>query len=244
MAFKQELHASTPPVILLTLFCLLMLNSCGVLEKNTRLEELGKVIEMSKGPCFGTCPVFTLTVYDNGVVAYKGERFTDKLGLYIKVLKKGEFQNIVKAFSDANLWQFQDFYKSQVPDLQTVTLVYHEEGDIKTIVGKDGRPSTVLELENLLDNLVTADGWELKEKPTYGLPDNVKPDEIIVQLIYNVDATTWVRKYAKQEMAVVKALPSGQFWVIKFNKDIIPPREMIEFIRRDDYVISAQFNPR
>lgn len=144
-------------------------------------------------------------------MAYKGERFTDKLGLYIKVLKKGEFQNIVKAFSDANLWQFQDFYKSQVPDLQTVTLVYHEEGDIKTIVGKDGRPSTVLELENLLDNLVTADGWELKEKPTYGLPDNVKPDEIIVQLIYNVDATTWVRKYAKQEMAVVKALPSGQF---------------------------------
>lgn len=245
MTLKQQHRSVSYSFLLLAVIAIFSSQSCTVLNKNTRLNELTRVIEMSKGPCYGSCPVFTITVYDNGVVAYKGERHTNKLGLYVKILKNTEYQKILNAFKDANLWQFQDVYKSQIPDFQTVTMTYYEEGDIKTIVGKDGRPSKVVELEAMLDKLADSDdGWELKEKPTYGLPSNVTPDELIVQLVENVDATNWVRKYSKQEMAVIKALPNDDFWLVKFNKDIIPPREMIEFVRRDDYVISAQFNPR
>jgi hypothetical protein len=228
----------------LLIVVILFFDSCSLFKPNTNLGELAKVIEMSKGPCYGTCPVFTITVYEKGVVAYKGERHSDKLGLYVKVLKKASYQKLVNAFAQANLWQYKDVYKSQVPDFQTVTLTYYEEGDIKTIVGKDGRPAAVLELEQMLDQLAAEDGWELKEKPTYGLPENVKPDEIIVQFIDNVDPNTWVRKFAKQEMKVIKSMQNDRFWVIGFNKDIMPPREMIEFVRRDDYVVSAQFNMR
>lgn len=235
---------NTLPFFLLVLGGLLLFNSCGLFQANTNLGELAKVIEMSKGPCYGPCPVFTITVYEKGVVAYKGERYSDKLGLYVKVLKKAEYNQLVNDFAGANLWQYQDVYKSQIPDLQTVTLTYYEEGDIKTIVGKDGRPSAVLELEEKLDLLAAQDGWEQKEKPTYGLPDNVKPDELIVQFIDNVDPNTWVRKYAKQEMKVIKSMQNDRFWLVQFNKDIMPPREMIEFVRRDDYVVSAQFNLR
>ncbi len=231
-------------IFTVALFNIISFSSCKLFQPNTNLGELNKVIEMSKGPCYGSCPVFTISVYEKGVVAYKGERHTEKLGLYIKVLKKGEYQKLVNAFAEANLWQYQDVYKSQIPDLQTVTLTYYEEGDIKTIVGKDGRPSVVLDLEQMLDEIAAQDGWEQKEKPTYGLPEQVKPDEIIVQLIDNVDPNTWVRKYAKQEMKVVRSMQNDRFWLVQFNKDIMPPREMIEFVRRDDYVISAQFNLR
>jgi hypothetical protein len=244
MTHKQQFFYGASPLLLLLFTGLLLLSSCSILNKNTKLNELTRVIEMSKGPCFGTCPVFTISVYDNGVVSYKGERHTDKNGLYVKILKKAELQSLTNAFKNADLWQYRDVYKSQIPDLQTVTITYYEEGDIKSIVGKDGRPSVVLELENMLDAIADSDGWELKEKPTYGLPPNVTPDEIIVQLIDNVEAETWVRKYAKQEMKVVKALPNDQYWLVKFNKDIMPPNEMIGFVRQDDYVVSAQFNTR
>ncbi len=244
MHHKKHLLANPFLFVMFFLGIMILSDGCVLFKKNTNLGELAKVIEMSKGPCYGTCPVFTITVYEKGVVSFKGERHTDKPGLHVKLMKKADFQKLVNAFANANLWQYKDVYKSQVPDFQTVTLTYYEEGDIKTIVGKDGRPSAVLELEQMLDLLAAEDGWELKEKPTYGLPEHVKPDEIIVQFIDNVDPNTWVRKYAKQEMKVIKPMQNDRFWLIGFNKDIMPPREMIEFVRRDDYVMSAQFNLR
>lgn len=232
------------PVLLLSLFVLLLGNSCGIVPKNTNLNELAKVIEMSKGPCYGTCPIFTITVYDNGVVAYKGERFTTKNGLSIKILKKAEYESLLKAFKDTDLWKYKDVYRSQIPDLQTVTMTYYEEGDIKSIVGRDGRPEAVLRLEKLLDEIADVGEWKLIEKASYGLPPNVVPNELIIQLVDNVEPETWVRKYARQKMTVVKSLPNDHYWIVKYNADIMPPREMLGFVRRDDFVLSAEFNKK
>ena len=233
------------PSLFFSLFVILLASSCAVVApKNTNLNELNKVIEMSKGPCYGSCPIFTITVYSNGVVAYKGERFTNKNGLSIKVLSKSKHQSLLSEFADADLWQYKDVYRSQIPDLQTVTMTYYDEGDIKSIVGRDGRPSIVLRLEKMLDEIADAGDWKLIEKVSYGLPPHVVADELIVQLADDVEPTTWIKKYAKQKMTVVKALPNNLYWVVKFNTDIMPPREMLGFVRRDDFVLSAEFNKR
>ena len=242
---KQLSFLSTSS-LLFSLFVIVLASSCGdgIIPKNTNLNELTKVIEMSKGPCYGSCPIFTITVYDNGAVTYKGERFTNKNGLSIKILSKSKRQSLLSEFADADLWQYRDVYRSQIPDLQTVTLTYYDEGDIKSIVGRDGRPSIVLRLEKMLDEIADSDDWKLIEKASYGLPAHVVADELIVQLIDAVEPTTWVKKYAKQKMTVVKSLPNGLYWIVKYNADIMPPREMLGFIRKDDFVLSAEFNKR
>ena len=83
-----------------------------------------------------------------------------------------------------------------------------------------------------------------QEKASYGLPTHVVANELIIQLIDDVEPTTWVKKYAKQKMTVVKSLPNGLYWVVKYNTEIMPPREMLGFIRKDDFVLSAEFNRR
>jgi hypothetical protein len=38
-------------------------------------------VTMSRGVCFGTCPVYTVTVYGNGSVFYEGRMFVEKEGI-------------------------------------------------------------------------------------------------------------------------------------------------------------------
>ncbi|GJM36175.1 MAG: hypothetical protein DHS20C18_51760 [Saprospiraceae bacterium] len=239
MTFKLHLCLASAA---LTMLCL---SNCKTFQKNTNLEELAEIIEMKKGPCFGSCPVFTLTIYNNGVASYEGERFTDRMGVYTKVLDKTTFESIVADFKLANLWQFQDAYKARIPDLATVSITYWEEDKSKTVLGKDGRPETVLKLEEKLDEIANSSGWEVKKKKEYGLSDNVIPNEIIVQLTNQVQASAWVRKYAKQEMEVIRSLsPNGYYWLVTFNESIIDPKDMLRFVQEDPYVISAEFNKK
>ena len=76
-----------------------------------------KVIEMSKGPCYGNCPVYTLTVFGNGLASYKGERNTDRLGTYVKKLDKAQMERLRREFKNANLWQYRDVYTGRIPDM-------------------------------------------------------------------------------------------------------------------------------
>ncbi len=239
MTFKLHL------CLALAAMAVLMLSNCKMLSKSTNLDELTEIIEMKKGPCFGNCPVFTLTIYNNGVAAYEGERFTDRMGVYTKVLDKETFESIKTDFRLANFFQFQDAYRAQIPDLQTVTITYWENGRSKSVLGKDGRPETVVKLEENLDKIANSTGWEAKEVPGSDLPGNVIANEIIVQLSNQVKAEDWVRKYAKQDMKVVKALsPNGYYWLVSFNETIIDPKQMLQFVREDPYVINAEFNKK
>lgn len=217
--------------------------TCQSVTKNTNLDELNKVIEMEKGPCYGNCPVFTLTVYDNGIVSYRGERFTERRGLYrLDIGRKGA-EDLKQAFAAANLWQYPDAFKAQIPDLPTITLTYYEGDRTKTIRGKDGRPESVLKLEQMLDEITARQGWKQIEAADTGLPEGFIANELIVQLDPGIKGEIWVRLYAKQEMKTVKQLAAnGNYWLVSFNTDIIPPQEMLRWVRQDPDVLGAEFN--
>ncbi|RMF03384.1 MAG: hypothetical protein D6772_02195 [Bacteroidetes bacterium] len=210
------------------------------------ISKLKPRIEMEKGPCFGSCPVFKLTIYEGGVAVYEGRRFTDRIGRYTKQLDMNVYRNLIRAFQEANMWSFQNAYKAQVPDLPTVTITYHEDGNSKSVKGKDGRPEKIEELEAMLDKIANSGGWEGADGSTnHGLPDHVIAEELIVNLSPQVDPSVWVIQFAKQDMRIVKRIsPNSPYWVFRYNPDRVQPNEMLELVRRDPYVLSAEFNTR
>ena len=247
---RTQLHLPNILGFLVLLFIVMTFSSCELTNKitntsNAPLKEEEKIIEMTKGPCYGRCPVFTISIYDNKMAAYRGKQFTERKGLWVKKLEKEEYNKLTTAFKNANLWQFNDMYKGQVPDLQTVTIAYTEGERSKSVKGKDGRPETILNLEEMLDNLANSTGWELKEKPESGLPENVIADELIVQLNGGVDPHKWAQKYAKQGMKVVKSLsPNGYYWLVKYDSEVVPPESMLEMVRGDSNVLAAEYNKK
>jgi len=239
-------HLSLPRILGISLlFCLtipMLITSCGP-SANMTLNPADKVIEMTKGPCYGRCPVFKLTIYKNGIASYEGERYTDRLGTYVKKLDKGELESIIGEFKRANMWQFRDTYRGRIPDMQSVSIMYKEGGKSKTVTGKEIRPNAVKWLEAQLDRIANSnEGWILKEAPSEKVPDYLIPNELIVELEEGIEPEEWAKKYIQADMLFEKQLAESGYWIFSFDDTLITPEEMLEQVRQDEQVISAEFN--
>lgn len=142
------------------------------------------------------------------------------------------------------MWGFQNIYKAEIPDLPTISITYHKDGQSKSVKGKDGRPERILQLEEMLTQVAESGGWESQSSEgNSNLPDNVIADELIVNLSPEVDPSVWIIQYREQDLQIVKRIsPSSPFWLLRFNTDRIGSNDMLEALRRDQYVLSAEFN--
>ncbi len=231
-----------------TAICTLLFPACSIIQqllpkKSVDLTKLEKLVEMSKGPCYGRCPVYTLVVYDNGVVTYEGKQNTDRKGLFINQISDSALKALVSQLVAAKLDQFQDAYRGRIPDLQTVTITYYGGQYRKRIVGKDGRPQAVLDIQATLEDIANQEGWELKAAEASDLPNYIVDNQIRLQLKEDVDVNAWVRKYRRQQMRVIKSMSSSSnFWLLEFNADRNDPQEVLAIVQADLQVISAAFN--
>ncbi|MEX0300040.1 MAG: DUF6438 domain-containing protein [Kordiimonas sp.] len=71
--------------------------SCGgaygpSLDAPSRFGEL----ELRYGPCFGTCPVFSVTLNQNGSLVYEGDRFVTVTGRERRQIGAGAFEEVVR----------------------------------------------------------------------------------------------------------------------------------------------------
>ncbi len=220
-------------------------SSCTTPVATGDADRLAKLVEMKKGPCFGQCPVFTLTVYANGLMSYRGERYTDKMGLYQKRLPKRDLNELREALRKANLWQYADVYRSDFPDLPAVTLTYFEGDRSKTILGKESRPDVVIELENRLTQLANMSGWRLRQAPDYQLPPGAIPNQLRIALREETNPDTWITKYARYEMKLLKRIwPSQTNIIASYNLKLIDPSQMLDIVRQDAEVLSVTYNTR
>lgn len=204
-----------------------------------------KVIEMSKGPCYGNCPVYTLTVFGNGLASYKGERNTDRLGTYVKKLDKAQMERLRREFKNANLWQYRDVYTGRIPDMQSVTITYFEGDRKKTVSGKEVRPNAVKWLESILDQVANdPEGWVLKEPLQDDLPDYLIPNELVVELSGGISPEEWAENYVEADMVAERQFSDTGYWIFSFDDSLISPDQMLEKVRTDENVLSAEFNKK
>lgn len=217
--------------------------ACLDATKPLKVKESQKVIEMSKSPCFGDCPVYDVTIYETGIATFKGIRNTDRMGLFVKKIGQDKIQQIINKCVAANLWQFEEVYKSNIADLPSVSITYYEGKNKKTIAGKRERPVQVLEIEQMLDDIASSSDWELVEDPPSDLPPGTKADELVVKLNRTVEALAWSKRYNKEAVILKKALSADKtFWLISFDEKIISLQEMMDLLRQDPDVFSVQYN--
>ncbi len=226
-------------------FCLL--SACQVFsfleKKPVDFSKLDKLVEISKGACFGRCPVYTMIVYTNGTVSYNGKDNTEKKGLYTKQLTDSQLKELKKFLETAKLEQFQDGYKSLIPDLPTITIAYYGGEYEKRIVGKDGRPEVIMALEERLDEIASSGGWTLVPKENANETSYIVENQIRLQLQPNVDINAWIQKYQRQQMRVIQNISAtNSYWLLEFNAERNNPREVLGTIQADPQIVSAEFN--
>lgn len=238
---------------LLAAICSLLLGSCAFLAPTPKnLDRYQLRATYQQGPCFGRCPVYTLSLYQNGLLVYEGERFTDKEGTWYRLLGRTEVATVLDSFMALDMRRFPVSFPSRVPDLATVSLSFIDlsaQGQRFVTAFKEEAPADLLKMAERMRSLAQAGGFRQyidtirTGENLIGLPIEIKKEEIIVHLRPTTKPDAWIVKYAKQNAQIKEKLtPNGSYYRIEVDTGQMELEELLDLMRRDEAVLSAQRN--
>jgi len=229
-------------ILIIPLF--FILQACNTVKMEKDPSKASPVIVYSKGPCFGSCPIFTLTIYNTGLAKFKGRRFTKMDGVYQKQLNKKEYTDLIKLFRKNRFWRFDNNYDMQLVDLSTVTLSFADKGKTKTVKGKAGFPEKFKILTAALDSLINSGGWEMIEKPANNKREGkVIENQIIIKLGKGMILSRWLQEYKKYGVRLMRKLgDDNKYWLIRYDTKKIAPEKMLQLLHEDKRIAEAEFN--
>lgn len=78
----------------LLLLLILFTISCGNKIYKTHINENTFLIEIEKSGCYGTCPVYKISLDNKGNVIYEGKKFTAMKGIHKWKMKQKDFRYV------------------------------------------------------------------------------------------------------------------------------------------------------
>ena len=150
-----------PGFLLLVILLAGLLASCAPGAADQAPVEL---ITLERAPCFGTCPVYTLSIHGDGTVEYNGLDFVEVTGPQTATIDPAAVQALGDAMAEAGYFDWQDAYLDyQVTDLpyatSSVTLSDGTTKRIEHYYGDSSAPEALTELETLIDETANTQQW-------------------------------------------------------------------------------------
>lgn len=95
------------------------------------------VIELSRGPCYGQCPAYTVTIRGDGSVVYAGKEFANR-NRQAGILGRDEVSSILQILKRADFFTLEDRAFSWCFDTPSVSVTVTSEGRSKRVVSDTG----------------------------------------------------------------------------------------------------------
>ena len=81
------------------LSCILLITilfvSCKTIDNEViKKEQTTVLFELIKGGCYGTCPIYSISVDENRQIKYEGKRFVDDIGTYNWIMNEKDFNTL------------------------------------------------------------------------------------------------------------------------------------------------------
>lgn len=123
-------------------------------------------IRLTRGACFGFCPVYTVTVNGAGEVRYNGSNFVNVVGEANSTIPAADVHRLVARFDEIGFDNLRDAYRGEMTDLPTYTLSITRDGRTKTVVDyggvQAGMPREVRALQDEVDSVAGTAQWVLR----------------------------------------------------------------------------------
>lgn len=128
-------------------------------------KEATAFLRFQRTACFGTCPIYTVTILQNGEAQYKGDRFVEQVGIYEAEVSPNMIQTIKEAAVAIDFFSLDSDYpaKDQVPtDLPKTITELTFNGKHHKVTDHNYNPPTFLtDFENKIDSLVNLLTWNV-----------------------------------------------------------------------------------
>jgi hypothetical protein len=136
-------------------------------EVNTPTGQTGVIITLERTACYGTCPIYTLKIYDDGKVVYNGQDFVTVKGEQNGSITADQLKELVADFQKVDYFNLPDQYTAPVTDLPTTITSFSFDGKTKTVSNYGGclsgspekAPQALCDLEKKIDTLTNSAQW-------------------------------------------------------------------------------------
>lgn len=134
---------------------------------NTPGDETAPTVEtitLERQPCFGFCPVYTLTIHGDGRVEFNGTDNVEISGEQTANIDPPDVQALADALIQGGYMEFEDSYMTQdvTDNPYVITSITFSDGTTKRIehyYGDQSAPEELTALEELIDDTANVAQW-------------------------------------------------------------------------------------
>ncbi len=125
-------------------------------------------ITLERTACFGTCPVYTVTISGDGTVSYDGRQFVGVTGTQRAHVDPAVVRALVDDFKAIGFFELRDAYRevenpdgttTSVTDLPTIRVSLRIGDRSKEVVDYFGAPKPLRDLERRIDAIAGTAKW-------------------------------------------------------------------------------------
>ena len=118
------------------------------------------VARIQRTACFGSCPIYTLTVFEDGHAEYFGKKFAPREGRWTTNVLPELMDQLMNFANEIGYFELDNVYdKEAVTDVpSTITSLRTSEG-LKTVVNRFEAPEELQRFEKYFDDLFNDVEW-------------------------------------------------------------------------------------
>ncbi|MBK7987178.1 MAG: hypothetical protein IPK11_09765 [Ignavibacteria bacterium] len=133
-------------------------------EQQSPQEDISDVrIILQRTPCFGTCPIYTVTVTGRGDVQFIGTQYVYKEGEARKQISVDSVRTLIRMFKDIQFSNLNDEYEDRaMSDAPSAIVTYATKDRSKTVkhyLGDMSAPEQLKKLEQAIDRIAKVHEW-------------------------------------------------------------------------------------
>ena len=121
------------------------------------------IIRLERTVCFGSCPIYRVTIYDNGTVVYEGRAYVGARGIRKANIGTDVVQQLAAELNNSGYFLLQDSYNEQMwsdaPSIITYVKIGDKEKHIEHYAGAKNVPEELYRLEKLIDDTANSSRW-------------------------------------------------------------------------------------
>lgn len=141
-------------LLLLIVFGVFSCKTTKNIELNSKNIADDDFVLLQRSGCFGTCPIYEITLYASGKINYKGKAYTQYQGFYTGEINKELAYNFFNKIKDYKWVAYPEKYPIDNVDFPQFQLSYNTKNIQKTIKGNSRADTEIIELTRELDSFV------------------------------------------------------------------------------------------
>ena len=143
----------------------LLICSCLSSSLAVQADDTARDIEikLERGMCYGTCPVYSVSLSGNGTVSWVGEMFVEVTGNQTGYVDPALVGDLYDLLTEGGILDFEDSYNHRnITDMPSAILTVRNGSFVKSVYHYHGdftAPEELVKMERAVDNVANSGRW-------------------------------------------------------------------------------------